>query len=309
METIEEVSEFERALVIGVGGCGDIVSTIPTARFLESHGVEVLLGGVAWERVVVDPQPGPRHFDEIGSIDQLNETVALASAETQTSDDIEFAETHVARYYGENVVLIDIDGGARGVASGLDEACDELDVDLIVGTDAGGDVLAAGDEPGIKSPLTDAVMLSALTQLATPTCLGVYGYGSDGELTHNEIAHGIARAAKRNGFLGSWGLTPRVVKELNGLLEVVTTEASRLPVKVAQGELGDAMIRDGDRSVELTPASTVTFYLDPEAVSATSELSDLVSDSECFADAQDALAQAGYITELDFEEQYNRNKN
>lgn len=301
MESIEDAFAASRALVFGVGGCGDIVSTIPTARFLEAHGVGVILGGVAWERVVVDPQPGPRHFDEIENIERLNETVAFANKDTRTDDGIEFAETNVARHYDEEVILIDIGGGARGVAAGLNDACDQLDIELVVGTDAGGDVLAAGDEPGIKSPLTDAVMLSTLTHLDVDACLGMYGYGSDGELTLDEITDGITRAADHNGLLGAWGLTPRVVEELTDLLEVVTTEASRLPVNVARGKLGEAVIRDGARSVELTPASTVTFYLDPTAVAATSDLDDYVSDTKDFDAAQAALSDAGYETELDLE--------
>ena len=61
------------------------------------------------------------------------------------------------------------------------------------------------------------------------------------------------------------------------------------------------MIRDGARSVELTPASTVTFYLDPDAIAATSDLDEYVTDTESFAAAQEALAQGGYETELDLE--------
>lgn len=301
MDTLEALFDKDRALVFGVGGCGDIVSTIPTARLLESHGVEVIYGGVAWERVVVDPQPGPRHFDEIENIDRLNDTVALATKETRTLDGIEFAETNVARHYEEEVALIDIDSGARGVADGLDNACDQLDIDLVVGTDAGGDVLAAGDEPGIKSPLTDAIMLAALSSVETDACLGMYGYGSDGELTLDEITEGIARTAQQDGLLGAWGLTPKIVDELETLVELVTTEASRLPLEVARGKLGEAVIRDGARSVELTPASTVTFYLNPEAVAATSDLDNCVRETTSFDAAQQALTDAGYDTELDLE--------
>lgn len=284
-----------------LGGCGDIVSTIPTARFLEALDVDVLLGGVAWERVVVDPQPGPRHFDEIEHIERLNETVALATEETRTHDGVEFSETNVARHYDEDVILIDIGGGVRGVAAGINGACDQLDIDLVVGTDAGGDVLAAGDEPGIKSPLTDAVMLSALTHLENDACLGMYGYGSDGELTLEEVTNGITRAAAHDGLLGAWGMTPQILDELTDLMEVVTTEASRLPVEVARGKRGEAVIRDGARSVELTPSSTVTFYLDPSAVAATSALDEYVNDTESFEAAQEALSRAGYDTELDLE--------
>lgn len=301
METLESLFEKDRALVVGVGGCGDIVSTIPTARLLEGHGVDVILGGVAWERIVVDPQPGPRHFDDIEGIEQLNDAVAIVTDEARTNDGIEFAETQVVRHCEEEVVLVDIDGGAKGITTGLDDACAQLDIDVVVGTDAGGDVLAAGDEPGIKSPLTDALMLAALSSMETDACLGVFGYGSDGELTPDELADAFARSANRDGFLGAWGLTPRTIEELERLLDLVTTEASRLPVEVARGRLGDAAIRDGARSVELTPASVVTFYFDPSVVAETSDLDDYVHETTSFATAQESLTMAGYDTELDLE--------
>lgn len=301
METLEECFEAERALVFGAGCCGDVVSAVPTARMLEAHGVEVLLGGVAWERAVVDPRPGPRSFEEIDGIERLNDAVALASEKTRTHDGVEFAETHVARHYGEDVALIDLAGGAAGVARGLDDACGRLDLDLVVGTDAGGDVLAAGHEPGIASPLTDALMLAALSELETEAALGVFGYGSDGELTLPELDDAVARAAARGGLLGAWGLTPRVVDELEGLLEVVTTEASRLPVGAALGDLGEVTIRDGDRTAELTPASTVTFYFDPATVAETSSLDEHVRGTESFEAAQAGLSDAGYVTELERE--------
>lgn len=135
----------------------------------------------------------------------------------------------------------------------------------------------------------------------TEVCLGVFGYGSDGELTLDELSDAFARTAQRDGFLGAWGLTPRIIDELDSLLDLVTTEASRLPVEVARGKLGDAAIRDGARSVELTPASTVTFYFDPTAVAATSDLDDYVRGTTSFDETQAALAEAGYDTELDLE--------
>lgn len=301
MWTLEEVFDHDAALVFGIGGGGDVVGTIPTARLLEGHGVDTLLGGVAWERFVVDPTPGPRGFDEIEPLEPVSGTVALATGESRTSDGVEFAETRVARHYGESVALIGMDGGVKGVAAGLDRACDELGIDLLVGTDSGGDVLAAGDEPGLRSPLVDAVMLAALVEAEMDACLGVYGYGSDGELTPAELDDGVARAAARGGLLGAWGLTPRVVEELEELLDKVTTEASRLPVEAARGRLGEQSIRAGTRTVTLSAASAVTFYLDPAAVAATSELHALVAGTDSFEAANDALESAGYDTEYAYE--------
>lgn len=301
METLEDTFDRDRALVFGIGGGGDVVGSIPTARLLETHHVDTVLGGVAWERTTTDPRPGPRHLDEIEGIDRLNGSVALVTGETRTSDNVEFVETGVARHYGEEVVLIDIGDGVRGVVDGIEDACDRLEVDLVVGVDAGGDILAEGHESGLRSPLVDAMMLAVLTDVDVDACIGMYGYGSDGELTFEEVTDGIVRAAGRGGLLGAWGLTPRIVSELEELLEVVTTEASRLPVEVARGERSEATIREGERTVELPPASTVTFYLDPSTVAETSDLVSLVRGTTSFLEAHESLMDAGYETELALE--------
>ncbi len=55
----------ERALVLGIGGGGDVVGALAVARLCESLGTPFVLGGVAWERTPVDPHPGPRPLAEI----------------------------------------------------------------------------------------------------------------------------------------------------------------------------------------------------------------------------------------------------
>lgn len=73
METLEALLDADRALVFGAGCRGEVVSGVPTARLLELHGVDVVLGSVAWERAVVDPRPGPRSFDEVTGIERLHD--------------------------------------------------------------------------------------------------------------------------------------------------------------------------------------------------------------------------------------------
>lgn len=100
---------------------------------------------------------------------------------------IVFTETVVARHYDTDTALIDISNGVDAVRRGLDAAAEQLGIDLVVGVDAGGDVLARGDEPGVRSPVIDGIGLVALDDLDTDACLGVFGYGSDDKLTHDEL--------------------------------------------------------------------------------------------------------------------------
>jgi hypothetical protein len=301
METLEAAFDHDRALVFGIGGGGDVVGTVPTARLLESHGVETILGGVTWERMPYDPEPGPRRLDELTGIEPIAPGVARATAETRTDEGAVLSEAHVARLFDDEVVLVDINDGVAGTAAALEAACEELGADLVVGTDSGGDALARGHEPGLRSPLADAVALSALESIEADACLGVFGYGSDGELTAPELDDAVGEVAADGGLLGAWGLTPRVVSEMRPLLEAVPTEASRLPVEAATGAVGEHVIREGERTLSLTPASAVTFYFDPGTVAETSSLAPLVAGTESLDAADEALAAAGHRTELAYE--------
>jgi len=301
MHTLEEAFEYDRALVWGIGGSGDVVGAIPTARLLEAHGVEAVLGGVAWEPAPEDPIVGPRPFEGVTGLDRLTETVGWATPETTTIDGVPFSESRVADVLDDRVILIDASKGIRPMVEGIEAACERLDIDLVIGTDSGGDALARGDEPGLQSPVSDAMGLVTLEALAVETALGVFGFGSDGELTIEELNAGIARAAERDGLLGAWGLTPRIRDEMEAVLETVQTEASRLPVEAARGAIGPRDIRSGNRSLELTPTSMITFYFRPESVAESSTLVEPVRDAAGIEDIVETFVDRGLTTEYELE--------
>ena len=56
------VKESSYALVLGIGGGGDVVGTLPTSRYLRWLGIRTLVGGLTWERWVNDPEPGPARW-------------------------------------------------------------------------------------------------------------------------------------------------------------------------------------------------------------------------------------------------------
>lgn len=301
MRTLEAAFDHDRALIWGIGGSGDVVGAIPTARLLETHGVETVLGGVAWEPAPEDPIVGPRPFEEILDLDPITDTVGWATADTRSIDGVRFSESKVAEVIDERVILLDSSHGSRRMIDGLNEACEVLDIDLVIGTDSGGDALAQGHEPGLQSPVSDAMGLVTLDSLDVDTALGVFGFGSDGELTIDELNENIARIARDGGLLGAWGITPRVRDEMESILSAVNTEASRLPVEAARGAAGLTEIRSGNRSLELTPTSTVTFYFDPHTVASNTPLVEPVRDAETIDAIVAAFRQRGLTTEFDLE--------
>ena len=244
------------ALVIGVGGGGDVVGALAAARFLEFCGLEFVLGGLSWERYVFDPVPGPRKLCEVENVRVIHEYAWMANAHSRTTNGISFAEAKMAAVQGKEVLLIDISGGVEGAVRGLEAAMKELKTDLLLGLDVGGDSLAQGHETGLRSPLADSIVLAAFAELEKRgwrTFWGVFGDGSDGELSVDEIDLALGALAAAGGLLGAWSLTARTAAELKEVIKSVPTEASAIPVQCFGGALGESKIRGGQRTVKLTP--------------------------------------------------------
>ena len=252
----DQIKSSARALVIGVGGGGDVVGALAVGRFLEFCDVEFILGGLSWERSVIDPLPGPRTLSEVENVRVLHPYAWMANPQSQTHTRVFFAESKMAAALGQEILLVDITGGVKGAVEGLEIALKEFEADLLVGLDVGGDSLAQGGEPGLRSPLADAIMLAAFAELERRrhrTLWGVFGYGSDGELTVDEIELALNKLAAAGALLGAWSLTRKVAAELEEVIKTVPTEASAIPVQCFHGAWGESKIRSGQRSVKLTP--------------------------------------------------------
>jgi hypothetical protein len=303
LETLIRASS--RALVVGVGGGGDVVGALAAARFLEFCGLGFVLGGLSWERNVYDPIPGPRKLGETRNVRILHPFAWMANANSQTDTGVFFAESRMAAAIGSDVLLIDINGGVEGVVDGIEIATKELQTDLLVGIDVGGDSLAQGHELGLRSPLADSIMLAAFAELAKRgrrTLWGVFGYGSDGELTVDEIEAALSKLAAADGLQGAWALTPKIAAEIEEVIKTVPTEASAIPVECFRGAWGTKLIRGGRRTLKLTPLTTLTFFMSPEKLyESISQPAQAVRESSSLDEANDALHGLGIYTELDFE--------
>jgi hypothetical protein len=296
-----------RPLVIGMGGGGDVVGAFATAeRLRRTHGARPLLGGVSWERRAVDPEPGPRTSAEIAGAREVAPGILMAGADTRArSSGVRLAEGRMADLIGEEVVLVDPDGGPAAIASGLADALDRLGCDATVFVDVGGDVLADGDEPGLGSPLCDAVMLAAAARLADsgrPVLGAVFGAGCDGELTVAEVLERLAAVAAAGGLAGTAGISPEVADRLDAAVLAVPTEASAQALRAFRGETGRSLIRGGERTVELSPVAALTFFFDVDvAVRSVARLARAVAGAASLEEANDALHALGVRSELDLE--------
>jgi len=292
-------------LCVGIGGGGDVVGALAAARAAQVAGLRARLGGVTWERRPIDPLPGPRRIADLSGADPLHPAAVLAGPETRGPGGFSFAETHMSRVLGEPVLLVDPNPGPRTIAAAVDAAAAALGCDLVVLVDVGGDVLGHGDEPGLASPLCDAVMLAASAHMATPSLAAVFGTGCDGELTTEEVLERVAEVAAAGGLRGVWGLTPVDAAALEAAVAEVPTEASAMAVRCARGAYGSAPIREGRRTVPLSPVGALTFFLEPAAtIGSAARLAAAVADCGSLDDAQAVLAARGVRTELDYEREH-----
>jgi hypothetical protein len=294
-----------RALVIGVGGGGDVVGALAAGRFLEFCGLEFVLGGLSWERFVFDPVPGPRMLSEVENVRAIHPRAWMANPASRTRTGVFFAESKMAAVLNREILLVDINGGVDGVVQGLETAMQEFKTDLLVGLDVGGDSLAQGHEPGLRSPLADSVMLAAYAELEKRghrTLWAVFGYGSDGELTVDEVESALNKLAAAGAWLGTTSLTPRIAAELSDVIKTVSTEASAIPVQCFHGAWGETKIRTDQRTVKLTPLTALIFFVSATKLFQTlSRPAQAVSQSSSLEAANDALHALGIRTELDLE--------
>jgi len=308
----ELLSRCRRPLVLGIGGGGDVVGALATAEACRVHEADPVVGGVTWERRPIDPKPGPRTESEIEGARRLADGVMAASPSTRVRESgVVFAESRMAELLGEDTVLVDGTLGPAQLADGIAAAARSLSVDLIVFVDVGGDALAHGDEPGLASPLCDALLLAAAARIAersaardaAPAVLGgIFGIGCDGELTPPEVLERLAEVGAAGGLAGARGLTPAVAARLSEAVKVVPTEASAQALRCFHGQIGRSAIRQGRRTVELSPAGALTFYFDPvAALRSAARLAAAVTGARDLDHANEILHGLGVSTELDYE--------
>jgi hypothetical protein len=293
-----------RALVLGIGGGGDAVGSLAVARHLEARGLQFVLGGVAWERFPVDPHPGPRGLEDISGPTRRGEGWALVDPGTgaTTPEGAHFCESRLASFLSEPTVLVDITGGPPGAAAGIANAMQHLECDLLVLVDIGGDAIAAGDEPGLASPLCDAVMIAGgHAASGGDALLGVLGAGCDGELRPAEVMERVSALAREGAWLATTGVAPAEADEIERAAAVAVTEASLMVARCAKGVHGEVEIRGGRRTVEAGPLGAVCFMFDVETAFAALPLPAAVAGASSIADAHEALAERAVATELGYE--------
>lgn len=310
-------------LVIGIGGGGDVVSTLPTCFDLERLGARTIPAGLTWKRMVHDPAGRPRSIDSFQQVEQMNELIGEANPATRLKDGIVHIEAHVSSALaGRPIAMIDITPGSAQLREALLDYCRTRSIEAIIGVDAGGDVLCVGHEPTLESPICDQTVLAALARIPDST-LGVFGFGADGEMPLSALIPRFASLSALGAFRGLLPIAGEDIPRMMTVLESAPTEASRLPMVIAQqiaperlkevhdlmncgdpdltaaiGEERSITMRGGFRTARLSDLSATTIYFDSAKVAGTSQFADLWDDQKSIDEMHTVLTAAGIITEF-----------
>lgn len=291
-DTIDQM----RTLYVAAGGGGDAVGALLARRALgDTDERPALISTCAWERLRIDPVPGPRSRADFTGLALVNGEPAEVTPSADTVPPGRSVLPRLADTSGARIFLHDFDGGAVGLRGQLQRLSASLDVDNLVVLDVGGDVLARGPELGLRSPLADSLTLAAALGMGIPTSVVVLGPGADAELPEDEVLELLeGTGAKAVGHV-----IPDDVRSLEQVLSWHPTEASALVAAGAEGMRGSVAMRRGRDPVPVTD-HTPQVWAVPRPDLASFPLAQLLQGTTSLSEAEESM-RAASVNEIDFE--------
>ncbi|MEV7723611.1 DUF1152 domain-containing protein [Streptomyces sp. NPDC087917] len=302
-------------LFIAAGGGGDPVGTAVTASAVAraarrgAAGAGVVAGGVparrhliatyAWERLEVDPTPGP-----LGAAD-FTEDPARPAADgsagalvlTPATRAVPPAGSTLPRLAADlpaRLLLLDPCRGLAAMAEQVRRMVDAAGARHVRLVDMGGDVLAHGDEKTLCSPLVDALAVAACVLAGVDASVYVAGPGTDGEIPQEVLLERLEGAER---------LTPDAydADTAASALAWHPSEASALFAAAVYGVRG--AVRTVERLIPLTDASAHVHRVDLDGALAHSAVARRLLDvrPDTLEEAADLSARLTGIHELERE--------
>ncbi|BBH65310.1 hypothetical protein ACTI_19950 [Actinoplanes sp. OR16] len=277
-------------LLVAAGGGGDAIAAAALSALIPDKAVGIAT--MAWDRLLIDPLPGPRSAADFARLESRRGWWQV----TSHSRPIAPAGSTLPRLAGElplPLALLDPSRGAQGMREQIESAARELHADHIRLVDVGGDLLGQPDDPGLRSPFADA--LTAASCLSLPAEVWVAGPGLDGELTENLVWQRAASHATVHT------LDPEIWKPYLRILRWHPTEATALLASAALGLRGTVEIRDAGLPVHLTDRSPTALDLDLAAVANINPLIPILAGTASIGDAERLAVRTMGTTELEAE--------
>ncbi|WP_409470750.1 DUF1152 domain-containing protein [Streptomyces sp. HC307] len=281
-------------LIVAAGGGGDAVAAamLDAALYGDDDGRAVILT-YAWDRLLIDPVPGPRGPENFTGLEPITPAVWKVPAQARPIAPAGSTLPRLAAELPHTFALIDPRHGAEGVTRQLEELVSHLEPESIDLLDVGGDVLAQGDEPTLKSPLADALTLAACGQVNAPIRLLIAGPGLDGELPLDDM----------RGMLGPivHTLTAKDVEPVSSVLEWHPSEATGMLAATARGARGTCEVRDAGLPIPLTDESPTVHEVDLDEALSCNNLARAIMTTATLDEVEALSREVCGFSEIDYE--------
>jgi len=280
-------------LIVAAGGGGDAVAAAMLDAALYGDEDHAVILTYAWDRLLVDPVPGPRGADSFTGLEHVTSSVWAVSADARPIPPAGSTLPRLAAELPHTFALLDPHHGAEGITRQLEELVGHLEPQLIDVLDVGGDILARGTEPTLKSPLADALTLAACCQVNAPVRLLIAGPGLDGELPLDDL----------RGVLGPLvhTFTAKDAESISSVLEWHPSEVTGMLAATAQGVRGTCEVRDAGLPVPLTDEGPTVHEVDLDEALSRNELARAVMATTTLGEAEAYSREICGYSEIDHE--------
>ncbi|MEV6217254.1 DUF1152 domain-containing protein [Nocardia sp. NPDC051833] len=284
-------------MAFAAGGGGDAISAAVLGHALADQITVSAIMSWSWDRLLMDPSPGPRSAADFdGLVDRGSDLFEVGPNASLNTGGLSTLP-RVACHTNLPMLLADPTKGARGLSRQLVRAAQVFDADILLVVDVGGDILAAGHEPGLRSPLADSLALAAAVKTGIPTDVLVTGLGLDGELTVDELEGRLARLEATPLI----DLQPQHTTQLDGVWQWHPSEANALLAVAANGWRG-RVESQRETSIVVDDRCTTVFRVDADRLAGDSIAADLAT-SRTLDHAEHLVRVRRGISDIDIERQ------
>ncbi|WP_433858478.1 DUF1152 domain-containing protein [Streptomyces kronopolitis] len=280
-------------LIVAAGGGGDAVAAAILDAALHADASPATVLTYAWDRLLPDPVPGPKGPADFTGLGHLTRSVQTVPADAAPIAPARSTLPGLAAALPQTFALTDPHHGAEGIIRQLEELVRHMEPESIDLLDVGGDLLARGDEPTLRSPLADALTLAACCELNHPVRLLVAGPGLDGDLPADALRDRLGPVVLT--------LTAEHVTPLGAVLEWHPSEAMALLAATARGARGLCEVRDAGLPVPLTDEGPVVYEVDLDEALNRSQLARAILDTENLHQVEQHSREICGFSEIDYE--------
>ncbi|MFG3097250.1 DUF1152 domain-containing protein [Streptomyces sp. NPDC048202] len=280
-------------LIVAAGGGGDAIAAAMLSSALYGDEDPAVIFTYAWDRLLIDPLPGPRGVGDFTGLVRLTPSVWAVTPETKPIPPAGSTLPRLAAELPHTFALLDPYEGAVGITRQLQELIDHLDPESLDLLDVGGDILARGDEPTLRSPLADALTLAAASQVNASVRLLVAGPGLDGELSADELRPMLGPAAHT--------FTATDTSAIGAVLEWHPSEVTALLTATARGIRGTCKIRDAGLPVPLTDDGPRVHEVDLGEAMIRNTLARAITGTQTLHEANARSRRVCGFSEIDYE--------